>query len=105
MREYEIDLTPQSSDAQEQTQGKKDACRNYQEGRSDSYIAEHLANGTPLISQNNAERRATMAHAGHHKNKQEPLKKKSQHIKAHAVRIRGRAQMICKNLSIERPSA
>src|SRR5713226_7331332 len=105
MREYEIHLAAQGGDTQEPAQGKKNACGNYPERRSDSNIPEHFADGMPLISQNNADRRATLPHPRHYKTEQEPFKEKSEQIKANAVRIRRRAQMICKNPSIERPAA
>jgi hypothetical protein len=62
MREYEIHLTTQGSNAQEPAQDKKDACRHNPEPRSDCNISEQLAHGMPLISQDNADRRATMPH-------------------------------------------
>src|ERR1700731_1074393 len=105
MREYEIHLTTQGGNAQEPAQDEKDACRNYPKRRGDSNIPEHLADGMPSISQNHADRRATMPPPRHYKNEQEPLKEKREHIKAQAVRIRRRSQMICKTFSIERPAA
>jgi hypothetical protein len=62
MRQYEIHLTTQGGNGQEPAQDKKDTCRNNPEGRSDSNISEHLAHGMPLISKDNAARRATMPH-------------------------------------------
>jgi len=76
MGEYEFHIGTVLGDAQEPAQDKKEDCRNDPERRSDSNIPDHLADGLPTISQNEADRRATTPHAHHYKNKQEPFKKK-----------------------------
>ena len=74
MREHEFHIGTVLRDAQEPAQDKKEAGRNDPERRSDSDVPEHLADGLPTISQNEADPRATTPHAHHYKNKQEPFK-------------------------------
>jgi hypothetical protein len=51
------------------------------------------------------DRCAAAPDAGQHQNEQEPFIEKGECIKAHAVRISRRTQLICKNLMPDRASA
>src|SRR5271157_151186 len=103
MREHELHIATQRGDAQEPAKYPKEHRRNDPEHSGNSNIPQRPADGMPMISENDEDRRATTPHACHYKNEQEPFKEKGDHIKAHAVRISRRAQLICKNLSPERP--
>lgn len=59
----------------------------------------------PMISENDEDRRATTPHARHYQNEQDPFKEKGDYIKADAVGISRRAQLICKALVPDRPAA
>ena len=98
-------IATQSGDAQEPAKYPKEHRRNDPEPTGNSNIPQHLADGMPRFSENDEDRRTTTAHAHHYQNEQEPFIEKGDYIKAHAVRISRRAQLICKNLMPDRPTA
>ncbi len=57
-----------------------------------------------MISENDQGRRTTTPHARHYQNEQKPFIEKSDYIKAHAVWISRRAQLVCKTLMPDRPT-
>jgi hypothetical protein len=98
-------LRPGAATRSSQPKAKRMPAETIQNAAAIPISRSTFADGMPLISQNNADWHATSPHPRHYKNEQEPFKEKSEQIKAHAVRIRRRVQMICKTLSIERPTA
>ena len=98
-------IATQRGGAQEPTKYPKEHPRNDPEPSGNSNIPQHLADGMPMISENDEDRRATTPHALHYQNEQEPFIEKSDQIKAHAVRIGRRVQLMCKNRMPDRPTA
>src|SRR5437016_2845457 len=82
----------------------KEHPRNDPEAGGNSNVPEHLAGGMRMISENDQDRRATTPHARHYQNEQKPFIEKSDYIKAHAVWISRRAQLVCKTLMPDRPT-
>src|ERR1700693_4007297 len=93
-----------SGDAEEPAKYPKEDRRNDPEPSSNSNIPQHLADGMPMFSENDEDRRTITPHARHHQNEQEPFIEKGDYIKAHAARISRRAQLICNNLMPNRPT-
>jgi len=104
MREHELRIVTQRGDAQEPSKYPKEHPRNDPEAGGNSNVPEHLAGGMPMISENDQDRRATTPHARHYQNEQKPFIEKSDYIKAHAVWISRRAQVVCKTLMPDRPT-
>src|SRR6267154_6430553 len=98
-------IATQSGDAQEPAKYPKEHRRNDPEPSSNSNIPQHLADGMPIFSENDEDRRATTPDARQYQNEQEPFIAKGGCIKAHAVRISRRTRLICKNLMPDGPSA
>src|ERR1700721_2269893 len=103
MREHG-NIATQRGDAQEPTKCPKEHPRNDPEPSGNSNIPQHLADGMPMFSENDEDRRATTPYARHYQNEQEPSIKNGDHIIAYAVRISRHAQLICKNLMPDRPT-
>src|SRR5260370_32414025 len=104
MREHG-NIPTQSGDAQEPAKYPKEHRRDNPEPSGNSNIPQHLADGMPMFSENCDDRRATTPHAHHYQNEQEPFIENRDYIKAYAVRISRRAQLICKNSMTDRPTA
>src|ERR1700686_772355 len=98
-------IATQSGDAQEPAKYPKEHRRNDPEPSGNSNIPQHLAEGMPMFSENDEDRRATTPHAHQYQNEQEPFVEKGYYIKAHAVRICRRAQLIYENLMPDCPNA
>jgi hypothetical protein len=58
-----------------------------------------------MFSENDEDRGAATPYARHYQNEQEPFIENGNYIIAHAIRISRRAQLICKNLMPDRPTA
>jgi hypothetical protein len=58
-----------------------------------------------VISEHDENGRASKPHARHYQNEQKPFIEEGDYIKAHAVRVSRRAQLICKTLMPNRPTA
>src|ERR1700688_5089056 len=97
-------IATESSGAQEPAKYPKEHRRNDPEANGNSNIPQHLADGTPMIPENDEDRRATTPYARQYQNEQEPFIKNCDHIIAHAVRISCRAHLIYKNLMPDRPT-
>ncbi len=104
MREHEPRIVTQRGDAQEPSKYPKEHPRNDPEASGNSNVPEYLAGGIPVISKNDQDRRAMTPDARHYQNEQKLFVEKSDYIKAHAVWIRRRAQLVCKTLMPDRPT-
>src|SRR5271166_2392128 len=98
MREDELHIATLRVDAQEPAEYPKQCHRNQPEPGCNSNIPQHLAGGAPTIPENEENRCATMPHARHYKNENEPFNKNGDHITTHPVRTSRHPQLICKNL-------
>ena len=98
-------IATQSGDAEEPAKYPKEHRRNDPEPSGNSYIPQYLADGMPMFSENDEDRRAITPNARYHHNEQEPFKEKRDYIKEHAVRISRCTQLIYKNLMRYRPTA
>src|ERR1700688_1943237 len=105
MREHELHVVTLRGDAQEASKYPKQHRRYDPEANGNSDVPGHLTDGVPMISENDQDRHAATPHARHYQNEQKPFIKKGDYIKAHAVRICRRAQLISKTLVPDRPTS
>jgi hypothetical protein len=67
-------IETQRGGAQEPAEYPKEHRRNDPEPNGNSNIPQRLADGMPLISDNDEDRRATTLHGRHYQNEQEPFR-------------------------------